>query len=157
MLAAASNAVVIGFNIRPESKASAAAEKERVDIRLYMVIYDAINDIRAAMEGLLEPIPQERILGRCEVREIFSISKIGTVAGSYVVEGMIARASEGARVIRDNVVIYDGKLGSLKRFKEDVREVQTGYDCGVTIENFNDIKPGYIIEVYTIDMIAGKL
>jgi translation initiation factor IF-2 len=157
LLAAASNAIIIGFNIRPEPKASALAEKERVDVRLYTIIYDALNDIRAAMEGLLEPTLKERILGRAEVRQVFTVSKAGTIAGSYVVDGTISRASAGVRVIRDNVVVYEGKLGSLRRFKDDVREVQQGYECGIGVENFSDIKAGDIIEAYAIDKIAAKL
>jgi len=157
LLAAASNAIIIGFNIRPEPKAAALAEKERVDIRLYTIIYDALNDIRAAMEGLLEPTLKERVLGRAEVRQVFTVSKAGTIAGSYVIDGTMTRTSAGVRVIRDNVVVYEGKLGSLRRFKDDVREVQQGYECGIGIENFNDVKAGDIIEAYAIDKIAGKL
>jgi translation initiation factor IF-2 len=157
LLAAASNAIVIGFNVRPDPKASVVADREKVDVRAYNVIYDAINDIKAAMEGLLEPVFKERVLGRCEVRQTFTISKVGMVAGTHVTEGVISRASAGARVVRDGVVVYQGKIGSLKRFKEDVREVQAGYECGITIENFNDIKAGDIIEVFTMDRIAGKL
>jgi translation initiation factor IF-2 len=157
LLAAASNAIIIGFNIRPEPKASALAEKERVDIRLYTIIYDALNDIRAAMEGLLDPTLKERTLGRAEVRQVFTVSKAGTIAGSYVIDGTITRASAGARVIRDNVVVYEGRLGSLRRFKDDVREVQQGYECGIGIENFNDVKVGDVIEAYAIDKIAAKL
>ena len=157
LLAAASNAIIIGFNIRPEPKASALAEKEHVDIRLYTIIYDALNDIKAAMEGLLEPTLKERVLGRAEVRQVFTVSKSGTIAGSYVVDGTITRASAGVRVIRDNVVVYQGKLGSLRRFKDDVREVQQGYECGIGVENFSDIKAGDIIEAYAIDKIAAKL
>ncbi len=157
MLASASNAIIIGFNIRPEVKASALAEKENVDIRLYTVIYDAIADVKSAMEGLLEPTLKERSLGRAEVRQIFSISNIGVIAGCYVIDGSIIRACAGVRVLRDNVVIYEGKLSSLKRFKEDAKEVQTGYECGIGIENFNDIKVGDVIEAYAIDKIAAKL
>jgi translation initiation factor IF-2 len=157
LLAAASNAIIIGFNIRPEPKASALAEKERVDIRLYTIIYDALNDIKAAMEGLLEPTLKERVLGRAEVRQVFTVSKAGTIAGSYVIDGTITRASAGVRVIRDNVVVYQGRLGSLRRFKDDVREVQQGYECGIGVENFNDVKTGDIIEAYAIDKIAAKL
>jgi len=157
LLAAASNAIIIGFNIRPEPKASALAEKEHVDIRLYTIIYDALNDIKAAMEGLLEPTLKERVLGRAEVLQVFTVSKSGTIAGSYVVDGTITRASAGVRVIRDNVVVYQGKLGSLRRFKDDVREVQQGYECGIGVENFSDIKAGDIIEAYAIDKIAAKL
>ena len=157
LLAAASNAIIIGFNIRPEPKASDLAEKERVDVRLYTIIYDALNDIKAAMEGLLEPTLKERMLGRAEVRQVFTVSKAGTIAGSYVIDGTITRASAGVRVIRDNVVVYQGKLGSLRRFKDDVREVQQGYECGIGVENFSDIKTGDIIEAYAIDKIAAKL
>jgi translation initiation factor IF-2 len=133
------------------------AEREGVDIRLYSIIYDALNDIRAAMEGLLEPMLKERVLGRAEVRQVFTIPRAGLVAGCYVVDGVISRSSAGARVIRDSVVAYEGKLGSLRRFKDDVREVQQGYECGITVENFNDIKAGDIIEVYVFDKIAAKL
>jgi translation initiation factor IF-2 len=157
LLASASNAIIIGFNIRPEPKAASLAEKENVDIRLYSVIYDAINDVKAAMEGLLEPTFKERILGRVEVRQTFMISKIGMIAGAYVLDGVITRNSSGARVIRDSKPVYEGKLSSLKRFKDDVREVQAGYECGIGIENFNDIKVGDIIEVYTLDEVATKL
>jgi len=157
LLAAASNAIIIGFNIRPEPKASTLAEKEHVDVRLYTIIYDALNDIKAAMEGLLEPTLKERVLGRAEVRQVFTVSKAGTIAGSYVIDGTITRASAGVRVIRDNVVVYQGKLGSLRRFKDDVREVQQGYECGIGVENFSDIKAGDVIEAYAIDKIAAKL
>ncbi len=157
LLAAASRAIIIGFNIRPEPKAAALAEQQGVDVRLYTIIYDAIADIKAAMEGLLEPTLKERTLGRAEVRQVFTIPKAGTVAGSYVIDGTISRASAGVRVIRDNVVVYQGKLASLRRFKDDVREVQQGYECGLSIENFNDVKAGDIIEAYAIDKIAAKL
>jgi translation initiation factor IF-2 len=157
LLAAASRAIIIGFNIRPEPKATALAEHQGVDIRLYTIIYDALADIKAAMEGLLEPTLKERVLGRAEVRQVFTIPKVGAVAGAYVVDGMISRSSAGVRVIRDNVVVYQGKLGSLRRFKDDVREVQQGYECGLSVENFNDVKTGDIVETYTIDTIAAKL
>jgi translation initiation factor IF-2 len=157
MLAAASDAIIIGFNVRPELNASHSAEKEGVDIRLYDVIYNAIEDVRKALEGLLEPTLKEKILGRAEVRQTYPISRIGTVAGCYVLEGTISRASEGMRVIRDSIVIYDGKIGSLKRFKEDTRDVQAGYECGIMVENFNDIKVGDILENYIIEKIATKL
>src|SRR5262249_25306862 len=151
LLASASRAIIIGFNVRPESKASALAEREGIDIRLYTIIYDAIADIRAAMEGLLEPTLKERALGRAEVRQVFSIPRVGTVAGCYVLEGTISRASSGVRVIRDHVTVYEGKLGSLRRFKDDVREVQQGYECGIGVENFNDLKPSDVIEAYVVD------
>jgi translation initiation factor IF-2 len=148
---------VIGFNVRPESKAAALAEREKVDVRTYDIIYNAIGDIRAAMEGLLEPTLKERVTGRCEVRQVFNISKVGTIAGAYVTEGMIARAGSGVRLLRDSVVVYTGKLSSLKRFKDDVREVQAGYECGIGIENYNDLKVGDVIEAFVVDKIAAKL
>jgi len=156
MLAAASNAIIIGFNVRPESKASHTAEKEGVDIRLYTIIYEAIEDVKKALEGMLEPTLKEKILGRVEVRQTFQVSRVGTIAGCYVLEGSISRASDGIRIIRDNIVIYTGKLSSLKRFKDDVKEVQSGYECGITIENYNDIKVGDIFENYIIEKIATK-
>jgi translation initiation factor IF-2 len=157
LLAAASNAIIIGFNVRPEPKASTLAEQQGVDVRLYTIIYDAMAEIKAAMEGLLEPTLKERMLGRAEVRQVFTVSKAGVIGGAYVVDGTITRAAVGARVIRDNVVVYEGKLGSLRRFKDDVREVQQGYECGISVENFNDIKAGDIIEAYAVDKIAAKL
>jgi translation initiation factor IF-2 len=157
MLAAASNAIIIGFNVRPEVKASQIADREGVDIRLYSIIYDAIEDVKKALEGLLEPTLKERVLGRAEVRQIFPVSRLGTVAGCYVLDGFMSRASDGIRVIRDNILIYEGRISSLKRFKQDVREVQTGYECGIMIENFNDIKVGDILENFVIEKIAAKL
>ncbi len=157
MLSAASNAIIIGFNVRPELKASQTAEKEGVDIRLYNIIYEAIEDVKKALEGLLEPTLKEKILGRAEVRQLFHVSRIGTIAGCHVIDGTIHRTSDGIRVIRDNIVIYEGKLSSLKRFKEDAKEVQTGYECGITIENFNDLKIGDILENFIIEKIATKL
>ena len=156
MLASASNAIVIGFNVRPEPKTQVLAEKEGVDIRLYSIIYELVDDIRKAMEGMLAPTIKENILGRAEVREAFRISKVGTIAGCYVTDGKILRASR-VRLIRDNIVIYDGKMSSLKRFKEDVREVLSGYECGIAIEGFNDIKTGDTIEAYQMEEVAAKL
>jgi translation initiation factor IF-2 len=157
MLSAASNAIVIGFNVRPELKAAQLAEKEGVDVRLYNIIYDAIGDVKKALEGLLEPTLKEKVLGRAEVRQTYHVSKIGTIAGCYVLDGMVSRYCDGLRVIRDNIVIYEGKLGSLKRFKDDIKEAQAGYECGITIENFNDLKTGDILENFIIEKIAGKL
>ena len=157
MLATASSAIIIGFNVRPELKAYQIAEKEGVDIRLYNVIYEAIEDVKKALEGLLEPTFKEKILGRAEVRQVFPISRIGTVAGCYVLDGTMIRTSDGMRVIRNNIVVYEGKIASLKRFKEDTKEVQAGYECGIMIENFNDIKAGDIFENYIIEKIAAKL
>src|SRR5437879_4585663 len=156
-LAAASNAIIIGFNVRPEAKAAALAEREGVDIRTYSIIYEVLNDIKAAMEGLLEPTLKERVLGRAEVRQVFMIAKIGAVAGCYVTDGTIVRAGASVRVVRDGVVVYEGRLASLRRFKDDVKEVQAGYECGITVENFNDVKPGDRLEVFTIDKVAAKL
>lgn len=156
MLAAASNAIIIGFNIRPDANASALSEKEGVDIRLYNVIYEAIEDVKKALEGLLEPTITEKVIGRAEVRSLFHISRLGTVAGCYVIDGKIARSSAGIRVIRDNIVIYDSKISSLKRFKEDAKEVQTGFECGIMVENFNDLKTGDILENYVKEEVAAK-
>jgi translation initiation factor IF-2 len=157
LLAAASNAVVIGFNVRPESKAQAVAEREHVDLRMYRIIYEAVDNVRAAMEGLLAPTLKEQSLGRAEVRQVFMIPRVGAVAGSYVLQGVITRASSGVRVVRDGVVVYQGKLGSLRRFKDDVREVQSGYECGIGVENFNDIKVGDVLEVFAVEKVAAKL
>ncbi|UCF87290.1 MAG: hypothetical protein JSV71_00855 [Nitrospiraceae bacterium] len=128
-----------------------------MDIRLFNIIYEAVEDTKKALEGLLEPTVKEKLLGRIEVRQTFQVSRIGTIAGCYVLDGMITRASSGIRVVRDNVVVYDGKIGSLKRFKEDVKEVQSGYECGVVIENFNDVKVGDTFEVYLMEEVATKL
>jgi len=128
-----------------------------VDIRTYSIIYEVLNDIKAAMEGLLEPTLKERVLGRAEVRQVFTIQKVGAVAGCYVTDGTIVRAGSSVRVVRDGVVVYEGRLGSLRRFKDDVKEVQAGYECGITVENFNDIKPGDRLEIFTIDKVAAKL
>ncbi|CAH2030856.1 translation initiation factor IF-2 [Trichlorobacter ammonificans] len=155
-LATASNAIIIGFNIRPEVKAQTLAEKEGVDIRLYNVIYDAVDDVRKAMEGLLSPVFKEKYLGRAEVREVFSVPKIGSIAGCYVVDGKFIRNAQ-VRLLRDNVVVYQGKLGSLRRFKDDVKEVASGYECGMGLENYNDIKVGDVIEAFEMEKTAAKL
>ncbi len=157
LLASASQALVIGFHVRPDPKAASLAEREGVETRLHTVIYNAIADVRAAAEGLLEPTLTERVLGRAEVRQVFTIPKVGAIAGCYVTNGHIARSSEGIRLLRDSVVVYEGKLGSLRRFKDDVREVQQGYECGIAIENFNDIKTGDVIEAYVFDKETAKL
>ncbi|HZK18152.1 MAG TPA: translation initiation factor IF-2 [Clostridia bacterium] len=156
MLASASNAIIIGFNVRPDINARKIAESEQVDIRLYRVIYDAIEDIKAAMGGLLDPEYKEVDLGRVEIRKTFKVSRIGTIAGCYVTDGKVIRDAK-IRLIRDGIVIYEGKLDSLKRFKDDVREVSQGYECGLTIEGYNDIKEDDIIEAYTIEAIKRKL
>ena len=148
LLASASNAIILGFQVRPSLSARKLADKECIDIRIYSIIYDAINAIKDALEGMHEPEMKEEILGNAEVRDVFKIPKAGTIAGSYVLDGKIIRNSQ-ARLIRDGIVIYTGKLNSLKRFKEDVKDVQKGYECGVGIENFNDIKVGDVIEAFT--------
>jgi translation initiation factor IF-2 len=147
LLAAASNAIVIGFQVRPSSSARKLAEKESVDVRLYSIIYDAINEIKDAMEGMLSPDFKEEIVCNVEIRETFKISKVGTIAGCYVLDGTITRNTD-VRIIRDGVVVYTGELASLKRFKDDVKDVKKGYECGLNIKNFNDIKAGDIIEGY---------
>lgn len=156
MLASASNAIIIGFNVRPDVNARRVAEREKVDIRLYRVIYEAIDDVKKAMSGLLEPEYREVFLGRAEVRKIFKISKVGTVAGCYVTEGKITREA-GVRLLRDGKVIYEGKLASLKRFKDDVREVAQGYECGLSLEKYNEIQEGDIIEAYTMEAVKREL
>ncbi|NOX89647.1 MAG: translation initiation factor IF-2 [Calditrichaeota bacterium] len=156
LLASASGAVIIGFNVRANIKAKELAEKEVVDIRTYKVIYDAIDDIKMAMEGMLKPTFDENILGRAEVRDTFKISRIGTIAGCYVLSGKIPRNAK-IRVVRDDVEVYSGKIASLKRFKEDVREVASGFECGIQIENFNDLKVGDIIEAYELIEVKRKL
>ncbi|MBT0653945.1 translation initiation factor IF-2 [Geomobilimonas luticola] len=155
-LATASNAIIIGFNVRPEVKAQGLAEKEGVDIRLYNVIYDAVEDVKKAMEGLLEPTLREKYLGRAEIRETFSVPKVGMVAGCYVQDGKMLRNAQ-VRLLRDNVVIYQGKMSSLRRFKDDVKEVATGYECGIGLENYNDLKTGDIIEAFEIEKVAATL
>jgi translation initiation factor IF-2 len=147
LLAAASNAVIVGFQVRPSLSARKLAEKEEIDVRLYSIIYDAIEEIRAAMEGMLSPEVKEEIVATLEIREMFKVTKVGTVAGCYVKEGKITRNTK-VRVIRDGIVIYTGELGSLKRFKDDVKEVVGGYECGLNISNFNDIKVGDVVEGY---------
>lgn len=147
MLASASEAIVIGFNVRPEPQAARKAEDEDVDVRLYRVIYDAIDDVRKAMEGLLEPEYREVSFGRAEVRQVFRIPKVGLIAGCQVTDGKIPR-SANVRVVRNGVVVHEGRLASLKRFKDDAKEVAQGFECGIGIEGFNDIKELDIIEAY---------
>jgi translation initiation factor IF-2 len=156
MLASASTAVIIGFNVRPEVKGQDLAEREQVDVRLYSVIYDVVEDIRKAMEGMLDPSFREMPVGRAEVRNTFHISRLGTVAGCYVLSGKITRNAT-VRLLRDNVVVHEGKLASLKRFKDDVREVVEGYECGLGLENYNDIKVGDQIEAFVMEKVAETL
>ncbi len=156
LLASASDAIIIGFQVRPSQSARKLAEQEQIDIRLYSIIYDAINEVRSAMEGMLSPEIEEKITSNVEIRETFKITKVGTVAGCMVLDGKINRNSK-VRVIRDGVVVYTGELASLKRFKDDVKEVSAGYECGLNIQNFNDIKVGDIIESYELVEVKRKL
>jgi translation initiation factor IF-2 len=156
MLASASKAIIIGFNVRPDIKAQNLAEEEHVDIRMYSIIYDLIDDVKKAMVGLLQPEIREIYLGRAEVKEVFAVSKVGTIAGCRVVDGKVSR-NAGVRLLRDNVVIYEGKISSLKRFKDDVKEVLTGYECGIGIEKYNDVKIGDVIEAFTTEEVAATL
>lgn len=156
MLGAASNAIVIGFNVRADAKVQELADQEHVDIRYYDVIYQLLNEVRDAMAGMLEPIYQENVLGRAEVRQTFHVPKVGTIAGCYVLDGRVDRGSR-IRVLRDQVVIYDGKVGSLRRFKDDVKEVKAGFECGIGIENFNDVKVSDILEAYELQEIKPTL
>ena len=156
MLAVASNAIIIGFNVRPDANARTLAEREKIQIRTYNIIYDVNEDMKKAMEGLLQPTYEEKYLGRAEVRQTFSISKIGTIAGCFVTDGKILR-SASVRLLRDGKVVTQGKISSLKRFKEDAREVATGIECGIGIENYNDVKVGDVIEAFEIQEFATKL
>jgi translation initiation factor IF-2 len=156
MLASASDAIIIGFQVRPSLAARKLAEQEQIDVRLYSIIYDAIEEIRAAMEGMLSPEIREEIVGTAEVQEVYKITKVGTIAGCIVRDGKIIRNNK-VRVIRDGIVIYTGDLGSLKRFKEDVKEVKNGYECGMNVGNYNDIKVGDTIESFTTVEVAKKL
>jgi translation initiation factor IF-2 len=155
-LASASNAVLIGFNIRPDETARRLAENEGVDLRFYQVIYEIEEDLLKAMRGMLKPIEREVSLGRAEVRQVFKVSKVGTIVGCYVVNGKIARNNK-ARVVRDSAVVFDGVIESLRRFKEDVREVAEGFECGIQIAKFQDLKEGDVIEAYTIEQVAPEL
>ncbi len=148
LLASASDAVIIGFQVRPSSSARKVAENEEIEIRLYSIIYDAINDVKDAMEGMLEPTTEEVITGNIEVREVYKITKVGTVAGCYVTEGTVKRSNK-VRLVRDGIVVHTGEINQLKRFKDDVAEVKQSYECGVSIKNFHDIKVGDIIEGFT--------
>jgi len=152
MLAAASSAIIIGFNVRPEGKAAQSAEEQKVDIRLYRIIYDAIDDIKAAMQGLLAPKLREVALGSAEVRAVFHVPKVGTVAGCYVRDGRFSKDAQ-VRLVRDGVVVYEGKVASLRRFKDDVREVAAGYECGITLVNFQDFKEGDTLEAFAIEEV----
>jgi translation initiation factor IF-2 len=152
LLAAASNAIIIGFNVKPERNASAAADQEKVDIELHSIIYEVVDQIKKAMAGLLAPVYKEVYKGRAEVRETFKVSKIGTVAGSLVVDGSITRDAN-VRVMREGVSVHTGKIGSLRRFKDDVSEVRNGMECGITLDSFNDVHPGDLIEAYVLQRV----
>jgi translation initiation factor IF-2 len=152
ILASASNAIIIGFNVRPDVNAKRTADLENVDIRLHRIIYKAIEEIESAMKGMLDPEFEEKVIGQAEVRQVFKVSKVGTIAGCYVTDGKITRDS-GVRLIRDGIVVFEGQLDTLKRFKDDVKEVATNYECGITIEKYNDIKEGDVIEAYVMEEI----
>lgn len=152
MLASASNAIIIGFNVRPEASAKNVADDQKVDIRLYRVIYNAIEDITAAMKGMLDPVYEEKVLGHAEIRQLFKASGVGTIGGSYVTDGKFVRNAK-VRIIRDGVVVYDGELATLRRFKDDVKEVSAGYECGLLFNKFNDIKEGDVVEAFIMEEI----
>jgi translation initiation factor IF-2 len=156
LLATASNAIVIGFGVRPESKAADLATREGVDLRLYSIIYDVVNDVRDALEGLLEPTLRERTIGKAEVRQVFATPSAGKVAGCYVTDGKLVRGGR-ARLVRDHVVVHDGRISSLRRFKDDAREVAAGYECGTSFENFQDVKEGDVIEAFDVEEVARQL
>ena len=148
-MAAASNAIIIGFNVRPDATAKSVAEQEKVDIRLYRVIYQAIEDVEAAMKGMLDPVYEEKVIGHAVIRQIFKASGVGNIAGCYVLDGKFQRDCS-CRVTRDGEKLFDGKLASLKRFKDDVKEVAAGYECGLVFEKFNDIQEDDMVEAYTM-------
>jgi translation initiation factor IF-2 len=156
LLAKASGAIILGFHVRPDTKARAAAEREGVDIRLYKIIYEAVNDVKAALEGMLRPEQKEVILGEAEVREVFKVSRVGTIAGCSVRSGIISRKAR-IRVVRDGIEVFEGNVASLRRFKDDVAEVRDGFECGIGVENFNDVKVGDVIECFRTDTIARSL
>jgi translation initiation factor IF-2 len=156
LLGAASNAIIVGFNVRPERKAAELANREKVEIRLHTIIYNVVDEIKRAMLGMLDPVTKETRLGSAEVRNVFRVPKVGAIAGSYITDGKITRNAE-VRLLRDNVVIYEGKISSLKRFKDDASEVTRGYECGIGIQNFNDLKVGDIIEAFVTENVEVTL
>ena len=156
LLASASNAIIIGFNVRPDRKAEALAEQEKVDVRLHTIIYNLTDEIKKAMSGLLAPVFKEVYRGKAEVRETFRITKVGAVAGCQVIDGVIPRDSE-MRLLRDNVVVHTGKIGSLRRFKDDVSEVKIGMECGITLDNYSDVKQGDVIEAFVTERVATEV
>jgi translation initiation factor IF-2 len=155
MLAGASSAMIIGFNVRPAPKITQLAEEQRIQIRLYTIIYEAIEDMRKAARDMLAPVTKETVVGRAEVRQTFSVPKLGTVAGCHVTSGKVQR-SNNARLLRDDVVIFEGKIGSLRRFKDDVKEALEGYECGIGLENYRDVREGDVIEAYIVEQEAPK-
>jgi translation initiation factor IF-2 len=155
-LAAVSNAIIIGFNVRPNTKVREMAQEENVDIRYHNVIYNVIKEVKDAIVGMMKSTFEERLLGRAEVRQVFHVPKVGSIAGSYVVEGKIERGRP-LRLLRDGIVVYEGRNASLRRFKDDVKEVQSGYECGIGIENFNDIKVGDHIECFYMEEIRPDM
>jgi translation initiation factor IF-2 len=155
-LAKTASAIVVGFNVRPNANARELAENEGVDIRLYRVIYDAIDDVKAALSGMLKPEERESILGEAEVRQTFRVPKLGVIAGCYLTRGTIRRNSQ-VRLIRDGVVVYEGRVGSLRRFKDDVAEVREGFECGIGLENFQDVKEGDVIEAFEVEEFARQI
>jgi len=154
-LAVASNAIIVGFSVRPERNATAKAEQEKVDIRLHTIIYELVDEMKKAMAGLLAPVFRELYKGRAEIREVFRVSKVGTVAGCLVLDGSVTRDSQ-VRILRDNVVVHTGKIGSLRRFKDDVSEVRSGMECGITIDNYNDVHQGDVIEAFIMQRVANE-
>lgn len=155
-LAVAAGAIIIGFNVRPAGKASALAAQEKVEIRHYSIIYNVVDDVKAAMEGLLAPSLVEKITGKAEVRQVFRISKAGNVAGCMVIEGLVKRAGS-IRIVRDNAVLWQGKMSSLKRFKDDVREVKEGFDCGIALEGYQDLKEHDLLECFEVEEVRQSL
>jgi translation initiation factor IF-2 len=156
LFAKAAGAIILGFHVRPDAKARTAAEREGVDIRLYKIIYEAVNDVKLAIEGMLRPEEKEVVLGEAEVRQTFKVSRIGTIAGCIVRSGVITRTAR-VRVVRDSVEVFSGSIASLKRFKDDVKEVKEGFECGIGVENFNDVKVGDVIECYRTESVARTL
>ncbi|MBE0582556.1 MAG: translation initiation factor IF-2, partial [Desulfofustis sp.] len=156
LLASASDAIIIGFNVRPSAKIKDLANRENVDLRSYDVIYHALDDIRKAMLGMLDPTFEEEVIGSAEIRDTFTVPKIGKIAGCFVTEGAIRR-NAGVRVLRDGVVVYTGKISSLRRFKDDAKEVVAGYECGIGVEHFNDIKVGDQLEAFVMQQVEAKL
>jgi translation initiation factor IF-2 len=156
LLGSASNAIIIGFNVRPDRNAADTADREQVDVRLHSIIYNVTDEIEKAMEGMLEPTFKEVRLGAAEVREVFRVPKVGAIAGCMVTSGFIKRSGDTqVRVLRDNVVVHEGKIGSLKRFKDDVSEVKSGFECGIALASFNDIKVGDVIEAFAMEKVAA--